>query len=869
MANRKPAIRIIPFLEWPLEGFRTFEQSRFHLTSRLIALLTDGSSQPGLAGLVTGGQAWLVESLLELRPDLTADVHAAVQSGRMIIGPWYVEPDVFLVSGEAIIRNLLAGQKVAARFGHRLNVGVLMESSGATGQLPQVLKGFGLSAAVMKRGVGPEWGEFWWEAPDGTGFPLFQPVSEIVPGALNSTQGDLKRTLRDIRDRASDHSGLDPLLVFGGGIEAALSADDLAFLIEVAKKTSGVRIDVTSLEEALSTAAAAVSDWSVVSGELRVPGWQPIWTGAASSRMWIKKRNAHIQRMLECWAEPFGTWLEELGLDTTGSLSSYNQHAWRTLLDNQNPAAIQGTIVDAATSDIAARFDRAGQIVQEIVDETLSRLSSAIDFGRFPVDGPFLPVVVFNPGSTRRTDLATVDLVLPDEYRVFEIVDDTGAHVAFEGLVPEDSQAIPRQVRVRFIAADIPPFGYRTYAIRPFQYFDDTGYDDAPGYSIDNQWLTVTLDPNDGTFSLFDKRSGRSFSGLNRYADGGDRGDLYTSCAPAKDTVIDIAANTPLQVERIAGPITESLHYLQILRVPERLSETRDARQRLAAQFVPISIDTTIQINRQVPRVDVTVRISSSALDHRLRAHFPTGIGTPRALFGSHFEVVERDIAVPGPDDTVQWAEQPTADFPLQGFVTLMGTETGLTVASPDLSEAGLIANGSSGCELALTLLRSVGWLCRDDLPNRRVNPGPPTAAPGAQAIGDFEYAYSLLPHESDLLSAWQLARASLIPLRPVLAVPGAGQLPLSGSLLEVDNPAFVVSAVKRAEDGNGVIVRGYNLSSDVQAVQLAVGLPCRKVSAARLDESSSTAVQLTQSGEGQIEFQVAGHQIVTLRLES
>ena len=144
MANRKPAIRIIPFLEWPLEGFRTFEQSRFHLTSRLIALLTDGSSQPGLAGLVTGGQAWLVESLLELRPDLTADVHAAVQSGRMIIGPWYVEPDVFLVSGEAIIRNLLAGQKVAARFGHRLNVGVLMESSGATGQLPQVLKGFGL-----------------------------------------------------------------------------------------------------------------------------------------------------------------------------------------------------------------------------------------------------------------------------------------------------------------------------------------------------------------------------------------------------------------------------------------------------------------------------------------------------------------------------------------------------------------------------------------------------------------------------------------------------------------------------------------------------------------------------------------------------
>lgn len=868
MTPRKPAIRIIPFVDWPLEGFHTFEQNRMLFQRQLVSLLRD--RWPDSASMVLGGQTRLVNAFLEVQPDWEADVARAVAAGKFGIGPWYVEPDVFLVSGEALIRNLLAGQADADQLGGRLNVGVLFESAGASGQLPQILNGFGLSAAMIAHGIGLDWSEFWWESPDGSTIALFQPAATFHPHDLQATQADLKRTLRDIRDAAEEWSALDPLLLPAGGFGVALSAEDLQTLLATADKTSGVRIDVASLEQALLEASSPADDWPSVAGELRSPALSPVWSGSASSRMWIKQRNAAAQALLGQWAEPFSAWLDALdGHPDTASADNL-RHAWRILLDNHNSAAIRGTVGDRTAQEIATRFDRVEQIGHQISNGAIKQLASRIDTDLLPVDGPYLPIIVFNAGDSTRTDRVIIDLDLPDGYRVFELVDEDGNHVAFEGLVAEDAMPGEGQVRVRFIATEVPPFGFRTYAIRPFQYLDDKGYDDTPGLSIENEWLSVTFDPADGAFNIFDRRSGRSFSGLNRYVDGGDRGDLYTYCPPRRDTLIDIAANTPLQVERLVGPVTQSLHVLEIYRLPERLSKGRETRLPMAAQFVPMSISTTIELSQQVPRVDVTIRVSTSALDHRLRVHFPAGMGEHDVLFASDFEVVSRDTRVPGPDDTTQWAEQPSADFPFHSFVTLMGNETGLTVATRDLSEAGLLFRNNSDAELAMTLLRSVGWLCRDDLPNRVVHPGSPTPASGAQVVGEHEYRYSLLPHGSDLVTAWRDARSSLTPLRAFISEPSDGTLSLSGSLLTADNPAFVITAIKHAEDRSGLIVRGFNLLDDNIEVAITLGLPFAEVRAVRMDETPiKQNPPPTIDEDGRIMCQVAGHQILTLWIDA
>ena len=90
----------------------------------------------------------------------------------MAVGPWYILPDEFLVSGEATARNLLIGRRQADALGGVQHVGYLPDSFGHIAQMPQILKGFNIRSFIFSRGMGPEieslGTEFWWEAPDGT-----------------------------------------------------------------------------------------------------------------------------------------------------------------------------------------------------------------------------------------------------------------------------------------------------------------------------------------------------------------------------------------------------------------------------------------------------------------------------------------------------------------------------------------------------------------------------------------------------------------------------------------------------------------------------------------------------------------------------
>ena len=82
-----------------------------------------------------------------------------IQDGRLQVGPWYVMPDEFLVSGEALIRNLLVGRKIARAFGGEAwPIGYVCDMFGHTGQLPQILRGFGMEGAVVWRAVSDDFG---------------------------------------------------------------------------------------------------------------------------------------------------------------------------------------------------------------------------------------------------------------------------------------------------------------------------------------------------------------------------------------------------------------------------------------------------------------------------------------------------------------------------------------------------------------------------------------------------------------------------------------------------------------------------------------------------------------------------------------
>ena len=85
--------------------------------------------------------------------------------------------------------------------------------------------------------------------------------------------------------------------------------------------------------------------------------------------------------------------------------------------------------------------------------------------------------------------------------------------------------------------------------------------------AIENEFFRVTADPADGTLTVEDKRTGRRFAGLNRFVDGGERGDEYTYNPPERDEFVDRPKAVQLRVIE-AGPARWTLEVRHDVRAP-------------------------------------------------------------------------------------------------------------------------------------------------------------------------------------------------------------------------------------------------------------------------------------------------------------
>ncbi|MCU0510030.1 MAG: glycosyl hydrolase-related protein [Anaerolineae bacterium] len=257
----------------------------------------------------------------------------------------------------------------------------------------------------------------------------------------------------------------------------------------------------------------------------------------------------------------------------------------------------------------------------------------------------------------------------------------------------------------------------------------------------------------------------------------------------------------------------------------------------------------TVEIERRILNSRYTQRISLSAgsarldfdtrIDWRerhtlLKVAFPVEILAPTATYEIQYGAVERPTHR---NTSWDWARFET-----------------VAQKWADLSEGGYGVSLLNDCKyghdirdnvIRLTLLRS------PTLPDREADQG------------EHRFAYSLLPHAGGWQEATQREAYALND--PIIAVSGAGgkarALP---PLARCDSLNVIIETVKRAEDGNGLIVRLYEGQRKRGVARLAMGFPVREARLTNLLEEDGEALRV----EGNVvELALRPYQIATVRV--
>ena len=368
---------------------------------------------------------------------------------------------------------------------------------------------------------------------------------------------------------------------------------------------------------------------------------------------------------------------------------------------------------------------------------------------------------------------------------------------------------------------------------------------------MENSLLKIEFN-SDGSFNLHDKATGRDYFNLNQFEDGGDRGDMYIFTKPENDLVVSSLGRTA-----VIGLDAESDGFtrykaVQTISVPESIADIRDKR---SSDYIDMEITSYITLGKDSRRVDITTEFDNNVRDHRLRALFPSGINSEYSEAETPFDVVKRKVKLPEFED---WFEDPSPFHPQQNFVDVNDGMCGLLLANKGLNDYELKEDGV----VAITLIRAIQWGSRGDLYNckkQRKPDGTPVLPymnePEAQCLGKQTCRYSIIPHLGDWLAsgAWKEAYNHKTGAFPV-ELP-SGYIGRDMQFISIDNENIGISAVKKSDEYDALILRLHNMSNNQEVCRLKTVFKIGTANYVNLLEESLADISINADGEVRLDF--------------
>ncbi len=786
--------------------------------------------------------------------DFKARVKGYATKGQLVIGPYYLQPDWQLVSGESLIRNMLIGKTMSEELGGGTKTGWILDSFGQISQAPQLHKQFDMKGIVVWRGVELDPfnlnSEFEWVGADGTKMTCGYLLSSYRNAMHLADYPEIiyERITNEVEKIAPFATTGNVLLM--NGYDQEMQPDDILPFIEDGKADfKNFVIKQSSPDEYMQALVDGRGELQQLHGALYSGRYISVFPGILSARMYLKTSNYYAQRQLESYAEPLSAMATALtGCDYPHSKMDT---AWKVLLKNHPHDSICAVSVDDVHYDMEDRFAVTIGLSEEMTKSAVSTLSTASDTSMFA--DSVAVYTIFNTMAVERSQ--SVFLPFNADYNI--VVKNSNGDVC-------ESQRCDTGVVVivKIAAMASESIGlYRDGVVN---------IDNSSEMMAENEYISVVCN-TDGTFNITDKVTGKKYTSVGALENMADSGDEYNYSFIPNDiplTTLGVDANVTVS----HGAVQSTFTIERVWALPKSIADNRAGR---STETNEIPITTTVTLTKGDPVLRFETSLRNTCRDHRIRVLFPTEITADCSYAQTQFDVTSHPI-IPKEFDNDSIPENvkriiigareciPITQFPQRDFCAVTDGNITAAVLNVGLPEYEILPSKNT---VALTLFRSLGWLARFDLHTRIGDAGPEMLTPGAQCLRDMTFNYGFCSlntaptdHELDNIAVGYVT--------PMLAVKNSvhgGALDISKSFASLSGGKLHLSALKCAENSDDVVIRVYNPNDTEVVEKIAVPFAV-KVSTATPYEAEKE--ELTINNE-EVTLTVKPREIVTVRVET
>jgi len=764
------------------------------------------------------------EWMAQKYPDMNAEIKRRIDEGRWeVVGGMWVEPDLNMPDGESLVRQLLVGKRwYKQAYGVDVRIGWNPDSFGYTWQLPQIYKKSGVDYFVTQKMTWNDTNKlpfklFWWESPDGSKvlayFPHDYANDNLSPIRLASDLATARKQATDITDimdlyGIGDHGGGPTRAILDQGVH--WSNPSVPPKVVPQMPFGDAQSYFNHVEGKIAPESPEWNYQSIAKGYSQPPA--PAVAGQVAIPTWKSELYFEYHRGVMTTQANHKRNMRDaeeqvLNAEKWSSLAWLDGEAYpgNELTEDWKKVLFNQFHDLAAGSGIGVIYKDAQKdydVVRWSTNEIRDTSLANIN-ERINTDGDGEPIVIYNPLGWERTGTVAVHL----QGKGGKAWDDT------------------------LLAENVPAMGYKVVRVGGKTHTDYFGggiaTEKGNAVSLDTKRVHLAVDKTTGCITSLSE-AGSKYETLAAGACGNqlqffkDKPKEYDAWNIDPGT-LDVAPATITKADSVE--VVRSIQHPDAVRVTYHWQNSK---------FVQ-----TISIPDESDQVDIENDIDWHESHVLLKAAFPLAASGPFATYEIPYGSIDRPTT-----RNNSW-ERAQFEVPAMRWADLGDGKHGLSIINN--SKYGYDAAGNV---LRLTLLRSPKW------------PDPDAD------MGHHHFHYALYPHAGTWKDALTVRHGYEYnyPLTAVVTTAHAGTLPAEHSFASVAPENVVLTAVKKAEDANGLIFRVYEWAGKASTVEFHVPPGATAATVTNLMETPEGS-PLTIAGDV-VKAPIKPYEILTIRVD-